>query len=89
MKTFFLFLGVFILCFVIISVIISSDEKEIKQWATEKGMEVKNIDMHVTPIGTPFYYVNKGSHIYEVDMTNGEKWWVRTGLFGNDYEKEK
>lgn len=57
--------------------------------AKENGMEVKEIDLHITQIGTPFYYVNNGSHIYEVDMTNGEKWWVRTSIFGNDYEKQK
>lgn len=68
---------------------IESDKQEINKWANSKNLEVKNIDVHFTIINTPFYYLNKGSRIYEVDMSNNEKWWIRTGVFSWDYEKDK
>jgi len=85
----FIFIVIIAVIFLFTAMSVNGDEKEIRQWAKENGMEVKEIDMHITSIDSPFYYVNKGSFIYEVDMTNGEKWWVRTGIFGNDYEKQK
>ena len=92
MKTILITVGI-ILLVAIVGVItnysIDSNKEDIKEWAIEKGLEIKNIEVHFTQFDTPFYYVNKGSYIYEVDMTNGEKWWVRTSMFGNDYEKQK
>lgn len=64
-------------------------EQEIREWAKSKGLQVKSIETHITNINTPFYYLNNGYYIFECDMTNGEKWWVRTGIFGNEYEKDK
>lgn len=78
-----------ILAFIYLDATTKANESEIRNWAKEKSLEVKTIDMHITVFGTPFCYLNKGCFIYEVDMTNGEKWWVRTNIFGNDYEKEK
>ena len=83
--------------FIIIALIIAicvgvfvfdSKGKEIDQWADEKGYVIESKEVHFTIFGTPFYYLPKGQYIYEVKLTNGEKWWVRTGVFENDYEKE-
>lgn len=76
-----------VLGFVNVSVM-NSKEKEIKSWAIEKKYEIKSIDSQMTIIGSPFNYVNKGQFIYKVILTNNEVWWVRTGVFSNDYEKE-
>jgi len=89
MKTILIILLIILVCGVIINWSIESNKKEIIDWATKNNMEVKSIDTHMTIIGTPFYYLNRGQYIYEVDMMNGEKWWVRSGIFGNDYEKDK
>ena len=92
MKTILIIIGIFVLLVFVSSLInfsIESYKEDIKEWANENNMMVRNIEPHFTTIDTPFYILNKGSYIFEVDMTNGEKWWVRTGLFGNDYEKQK
>ena len=78
-----------IICSLVINSTIESGKNEVYKWASEHNMEVKSIDVHITQINTPYYYVNKGSYIYEVKMTNGEIWWCRTGIFGNDWEKNK
>lgn len=72
----------------IASSIVNKEHNEINKWATSKGLEVSKIELHYTSIYTPYYYVHKGCNIYEVDMVNGEKWWIRTGIFSNDYEKD-
>ena len=74
-----IFFGVILL----ISICVVVDE-----WAAEKGYVIESKEVHFTIFGTPFYYLPKGQYIYEVKLTNGEKWWVRTGVFENDYEKE-
>lgn len=92
MKTLLIIIGialVIIIAAVITNYSIESNKEEIKEWAVKNGLDVKNIEVHFTTIDTPFFYINKGSYIYEVEMTNGEKWWVRTSIFGNDYEKQK
>ena len=47
----------------------------------------------MTVFGTPYYWLNKGEHIFEVVIKTkegkSEKWWIRTGVFSDDYEKEK
>lgn len=47
----------------------------------------------MTIFGTPYNWLNKGENIFEVDIKTkegkSEKWWIRTGLFSDDYEKEK
>lgn len=68
--------------------VMSSKETEIKKWAVENNHEIKSMDYHFTIIGSPFNYVNNGQFIYKVILTNNEVWWVRTGVFSNDYEKE-
>lgn len=77
-----------VVCF-IVNASIEAGKTEVYEWAKENKMQVEKIETHMTTFNTPFYYLNKGSYIYEVDMTNGEKWWVRTGVFSNDYEKDK
>ncbi len=72
---------------------LSSSESEIKTWANNNNLDIVKIQIHWTVIGTPFFYVNKGCFIFEVDVAtksgNPEKWWIRTGVFSNDYEKSK
>ena len=92
MKTLLIIIGIIVLVIVVAVVTnysIESYKEDIKEWANEKNMEVKSIEPHFTTIDSPFYYLGKGCYIFEVDMSNGEKWWVRTGVFGNDYEKQK
>lgn len=73
----------------IVNASVEAGKEEVYKWAEKNNMQVKDIEVYLTQINTPFYFLNKGCYIYEVDMTNGEKWWVRTGLFSNDYEKDK
>lgn len=90
MKTLLIIIGIIVLVVVVAFVTnmsIESYKEDIKEWAIENNMEVRSIEPHFTTIDSPFYYLGKGCYIFEVDMTNGEKWWVRTGVFGNDYEK--
>ena len=89
-------LGFIILAVIIIAVVVfshQSQEDSVKEWAKEQNYQIEHIESHMTTFDTPFYYVNKGNWIFEVDVItsdgNKEKWWVRTGIFGNDYEKGK
>ena len=77
---------VFLICITFIN--IENNENKIDKWATNNGYVIQSKEMHLTIIGTPFYYLNKGQYIYEVKLTNGDTWWVRTDIFGNDYEKQ-
>lgn len=72
----------------VINFSIQSGKSEVYQWSIKHNMEIKSIDVHMTQFNTPFYYINKGSYIYKVEMTNGEIWWCRTGIFENDWEKD-
>ena len=74
--------------YAIISSTITVHKNSIEKWAKENKLEVKTIKLHQTIINTPFLYKNDASYIYEVDMTNNEKWWVRTNIFNNDYIKD-
>lgn len=62
-------------------------EDSIKKWAAEKHYVVVKTEMHMTIIGTPFYYLNKGEYIYEIVLDNGDVWWLRAGIFGDEYVK--
>lgn len=88
MKTILGIIVLIICVAVIVGYSIESGKEEVHQWAKERGVQVKSIEVHLTQFGTPFYYLHKGTHIYEVDLTNGEKWWCRNGFFGNDWEKD-
>lgn len=75
---------------VIVFVCIANDamyKQECEDFAKKKGCTVISTDTHVTAIGTPFNYTNKGTMIYEVKLSNGETWFMRPNLFGNDWEK--
>ena len=63
--------------------------KTIRKHFAEQNQEVKTCEYQFTIIGSPFFYVNKGQYIFKVELTNGEVWWIRTGVFSNDYEKDK
>ena len=93
MKSALIFIIGALIVFGIVWMSISSYENQIREWAKSKQLDVVKIQNHVTPIGTPFYYVNRGCFIFEVDVKTksgeSEKWWVRTGVFSNDYEKSK
>lgn len=92
MKTLYLILiGIVILSVLLFinSSVINSNMNDIKEHFTKENKEVKNIDYQYTIIGSPFFYVNKGQHIFKVELTNNEVWWVRTGVFTDDYEKDK
>lgn len=79
----------FIVFIMIIGVRMDQTEQEINKWAVEHNHKVVQSEMQMTIFGSPFFYLNKGEYIYKIKLDNGDIWWVRTGLFGNDYEKEK
>jgi len=88
-----LIIGVVILVVVILGSKIQIGKDNIKKWATKNQYEIVNIETHMTVFGTPYNWLNKGENIFEVDIKTkdgkSEKWWVRTGVFSDDYEKEK
>lgn len=72
---------------------INMDHDEIETWAKGKDYKVIDTEIHLTTIGTPFYYAHKNCFIYgvKVETTSGKKehWWVRNNPFSNnDYVKE-
>lgn len=80
---------ILVIAIVIVLAGMKSGEDEVRSWADKNGHAIKSIETHMTIFGSPFFYLNDGSYIYEVDMVNGDKWWVRTSLFGNDYIKDE
>lgn len=82
-----------ILVAVILGSKIEAGKDSVKNWATKNQYEVVNIETHMTIFGTPYNWLNKGENIFEVDIKTkdgkSEKWWIRTGVFSDDYEKEK
>lgn len=57
------------------------------QFATEKGCTIVRYDTHMTIIGTPFYYINENTIISEFELDNGEIWFMRPSIFGNDWQQ--
>ena len=92
MKTITIILFAIVILFVfgiINHYVINSYEDDIRKHFTEQNQEVKTCEHQFTIIGSPFFYCNKGQYIFKVQLTDGEVWWVRTGVFSNDYEKNK
>jgi hypothetical protein len=93
MKQILIIIGVVILVVVILGSKIQIGKDNIKKWAIENQYEIVNIETHMTIFGTPYNWLNKGENIFEVDIKTkdgvSEKWWIRTGVFSDDYEKEK
>jgi hypothetical protein len=67
--------------------ICASTEEELKDWAEEQGQKVERVEVHFTWVGTPFWYLQTGCQIYEVKLTSGSTWWIRTSILGWDVEK--
>ena len=92
MKQILIIIAVLILVAVILISKIESGKDSIKKWAQKNQYEVVNIETHMTVFGTPYNWLNKGEHIFEVIIKTkegkSEKWWIRTGVFSDDYEKE-
>ena len=65
---------------------------EAKEWATDNGYIIKQYDTHYTSVDTPFFYVNKGQIVIEMDLMDRaggyHKIWMRTGTFSNDFIEE-
>jgi len=92
MKTITIILIGIVILFLIVmfnNYAINSHENDIRKHFTEQNQEVKTCEYQITTIESPFYYCNKGQFIFKVELVNGETWWVRTGVFSNDYEKDK
>ncbi len=93
MKQILIIIGVVILVVVILGSKIQIGKDNIKKWAIENQYEIVNIETNMTIFGTPYNWLNKGENIFEVDIKTkdgvSEKWWIRTGVFSDDYEKEK
>jgi hypothetical protein len=93
MKEVLIIIGVVILLVVVLGSKIEAGKDSVKNWATKNQYEVVNIETHMTIFGTPYNWLNKGENIFEVDIKTkegkSEKWWIRTGVFSDDYEKEK
>lgn len=93
MKEVLIIIAVVILLVVVLGSKIEAGKDSVKNWATKNQYEVVNIETHMTIFGTPYNWLNKGENIFEVDIKTkegkSEKWWIRTGVFSDDYEKEK
>ena len=93
MKTILGVIALLILVGFILTAKIESGKDSIEKWAQKNQYEVVDIETHMTTIGTPYNWLNKGEHIFEVIIKTkegkSEKWWIRTGVFSDDYEKEK
>jgi hypothetical protein len=95
MKKVFQIFGVVFIIFLVIFILVSKVEygkDSVRQWARKNQYEIVNIETHMTIFGTPYNWLNKGQNIFEVEIKTkegiSEKWWVRTGAFTDDYEKE-
>jgi len=93
MKQILIIIALVILVAVILGSKIEEGKDSVKNWARKNQYEVVNIETHMTIFGTPYNWLNKGENIFEVDIKTkegkSEKWWIRTGVFSDDYEKEK
>jgi hypothetical protein len=93
MKEVLIIIAVVILLVVVLGSKIEAGKDSVKNWATKNQYEIVNIETHMTIFGTPYNWLNKGENIFEVDIKTkegkSEKWWIRTGVFSDDYEKEK
>jgi hypothetical protein len=93
MKTILGVIALIILAGFILTSKIESGKGSIKKWAQKNQYEIVDIETHMTIFGTPYNWLNKGEHIFEVIIKTkegkSEKWWIRTGVFSDDYEKEK
>lgn len=93
MKTILGVIALIILVGFILTSKIEYGKDSIKKWAHENQYEVVDIETHMTVFGTPYNWLNKGQNIFEVDIKTkegkSEKWWIRTGVFSDDFEKEK
>jgi hypothetical protein len=93
MKEVLIIIALVILVAVILGSKIEAGKDSVKNWATKNQYEIVNIETHMTIFGTPYNWLNKGENIFEVDIKTkdgkSEKWWIRTGVFSDDYEKEK
>ena len=66
----------------------NSNETECQNFAKSKGSQVLSIERHWTTFGTPYYWKDKNTFIWEVKLSNGETWFMRPHfLFKNDWEK--
>lgn len=95
MKNKHIFLLAILIIVVLVAISILKNDSaiyEAKEWATENGYVIKEIDTHITPIGTPFFYLNKGQLIVEMYVVDRigvyHKFWMRTGAFSNDFIQE-
>ena len=84
-----------ITCFVLILLVIfsvqnwivSRDHLEINSWAQKHNYIVKNIERRLVSIG-PFWYTDKNSRVYKVDMENVKTVWFRFSLLKTDVIEE-
>ena len=93
MKQILIIIALVILVAVILGSKIEAGKDSVKNWATKNQYQIVNIETHMTIFGTPYNWLNKGENIFEVDIKTkdgkSEKWWIRPGVFSDDYEKEK
>lgn len=68
-------------------------KQEINEWAKKNNYRIEKSEWQMTPFNSPFYYVNDGEYVWKVNvvdsLNNPHVWWVRTSIFGNDYEEQK
>jgi len=67
------------------AIIDRSDKREIKEWATQKGVKIAKIEPCAVELG-PYYFKQRHQRIYEVTLDNGATYWFRFGV-GYDVEK--
>lgn len=81
-------IALLVLFIMITGIRMDQTKSEIDEWASEYNYKVVHTEMQTTIFGSPFYYLNKGEYIYKIELDNGDIWWLRAGVFSNDYEKE-
>ena len=67
-----------------VAVIRQTDETRINEWAVENGHSVKEIEECYFVYG-PYWYKDKNQRIYKISLNNNKIFWMRTGLFSNEY----
>jgi len=65
-----------------------NDRNSIREYISEQGETVIDIDYRMTTMGSPFYIQTKNNRIYKVTTNNGVYWFRKGNIFSDDIEKE-
>ena len=63
------------------------DKTKIDSWAVIHNYKVKDIVQCIWDRG-PFWIRHKGQRIYKITLEDGKIYWMRTGIFENEFLEE-